>query len=277
MAMIKKMNLLIDGKEEKRPLTKIREIYSFRNMIRAQVTRTLFGKYRNSFFGFIWNFVNPVIYLILCYVMFVQLGSPEKTDYWIFLGSGVFTYNMLMNSITGGTTTFTSNAGMIKKMYFPREIIPISNAISSLVVLIIGFVVLLFGGIIVGYHFSLLALSMLPFFIILILMFYVGSCLLLGSLTVYVRDIQYLVSSFNLIFFICTPLRSMLADVNGPLKTIMMFNPLTYFIEPIHEIMYYGTIPTFSSVLTTSMISVVTIMVGYATFLKLKKGFVEKL
>ena len=257
--------------------TKAHEICEYRNFIKALVARNLLGRYKNSYLGFLWNFITPMIYLILCYVMFTEFQANNVDNYFLFLASGIFMFNMLTGAITNGGTLFTSNSNFIKKMYFPKELLAISSAISSTIICVAGYIIVLFVAIISRWAINPVSFLVVPFLIVIAFFFQMGCSFLLGSVTVYVRDLQYFLSSLSIVFFICTPIRVPVSESSGMLSLIYSLNPLTYFVEAAHQAIYYSSVPDITVLIITVLISAFTFFVGYFVFLKLKRGFVERM
>ena len=256
---------------------KAQEIYGHRNFIKAQVKRNLFGRYKNSYLGFAWNFITPMIYIILSYIIFTEIRANSTENYIVFLSSGIFAFTVLTSGITGGGNLFTGNSGMIKKMYFPREILAIINALSSGIVMCIGYVIVYILAIALGQGISLISIPVVIFVLICTLIFSMGCSLLLGSLSVYVRDVQYILGSFSIVFFVCTPIRTIASEATGILADIYWINPLTYFVEPLHQAIYYCQVPDLWILEVMTVLTIVVFLLGYAVFMKLKHGFVERL
>jgi len=256
---------------------KIHELYEFRNMIRAQVVRNLFGRYKNSIFGFAWNFITPLIYIILCYIIFSEINKNPIENFLIFLASGIFVYNFILGGITGGASVFTGNSGMIKKMYFPREILVISQAISALIVASIGYIFVFIAAVCSGISFNPVSIPVTLIMLLLSFLFFIGCSLLLGSVSVYIRDVQYLLASIGIVFFVCTPIRTLMSSADGLILKIYEINPLTYFIEPLHQTIYLAECPDLLYIGIATLITLITLIAGYAVFWRLKRGFVERL
>lgn len=256
---------------------KLHELYEFRNMIRAQVIRNLFGRYKNSILGFAWNFITPLIYIVLCYIIFTEINKNPIENFLVFLASGIFMYNFLLGGITGGASVFTGNSGMIRKMYFPREILVISQAISALIIASIGYVFVFIAAFCSGISFNLISIPVTLIMLLLGFLFFIGCSLLFGSISVYVRDVQYLLASISIAFFVCTPIRSLMSNADGLILKIYEINPLTYFIEPMHQTIYLSDCPDLFYMGIAILITLVTLIVGYSVFWRLKRGFVERL
>ena len=100
---------------------KLKELYEYRNVMRSLVEKSLFGKYKNSALGFLWHFAMPMVYIVLCF--FINTEVRDRSEYyWILVASGIMIFHMLSGSVAGGTTCFTGNSGIIKKMYIPKSV-----------------------------------------------------------------------------------------------------------------------------------------------------------
>ncbi len=256
----------------------LREIYDSRNIIRSLVAKRLYGRYKNSLLGFAWNFITPIILMVMYYIIFTEIRTGSNIENrWVFISTAIFLYSLLAHGITSGTGAFTGNAGMIKKMYFPREILVIADAISSMIVCIIGYGAVLFMLAVTGYPMDWRCMLFLPLLLLLSLIFVVGCMFLLSSVTVYVRDIQYALSMTGIALFIMTPMRYMASDAPGIVSTLIWYNPLTYYIEIVHQILYFREYPSIWYLEMCLLISIVTLVIGYLTFRKLRHGFVKRL
>lgn len=254
----------------------LKSLYDSRTIIKSLIYKNLIGNYSNSVLGFLWHFVTPVILLIVYYVAFSQLRTAAIDNYWVYLSSGLFPFSFMINNIIGGSSCIVNNSRMIKKMYFPREIIVISRVISTFIVMAIGYLIVIIAVLLSGYGLSS-AIWLLPVILIITFIFTLGLVLLLSSITVYVRDFQILLSSISIVFYFLTPMYYMVNSVTGLLKTITILNPLTYFVEAYHSIMYYQNLPDLPSFLIMTIISILSFIIGTVVFCKLKVGFTERL
>ena len=256
----------------------LREIYDSRSILRSLVTKNLYGKYRNSFLGFAWNFITPVVLMIMYYIIFTEIrGDGGIENKWAFISSAIFLFHFLTSCRTGGTSAFTGNAGMIKKMYLPKEILVLSKAISSMIVCLIGYAVVIIVLIITAYPINFLYLLFLPLILLLAFVFGVGCIFMLSSIAVYVRDIQYALGSVGIALFIMTPMRYMASEATGILSVLIWYNPLTYYIESVHDIIYWGTVPGPMNLGMCTILAIAMLIAGYAVFRKLRHGFVKRL
>lgn len=255
----------------------LREIHQSRTILRSLITKNLFGRYRNSFLGFGWHFAMPIVMILVYYVAFTEIRTSSIPDFWIFIASGIFPFSFMMSNLTGGAGIIVSNSGMVKKMYFPREILVFAHVISNFIVMAIGYCVILVAMVVSGHSFDLTALAVLPILLVLMAIFSTGYALFFSSITVYVRDIQYILTSISMVFYFLTPMYFLAKEATGVLSTVIWFNPFTYFIESFHSIVYSATFPDIGLLFMCTIIAFVSLVIGYAVFGRLKKGFAERL
>ena len=252
------------------------EIYEARNILKSLVVKNLIGRYRSSTLGFAWHFIVPAIMMFVYYIVFTQIRSNPIPEFWIYLASGLFPFTFMTSNLSGSAGCIIGNSGMVKKMYFPREIIVLAQVISTFIVMLIGYVMVL-GLVLISGHTMTISLLMLPVLMILTLVFVTGYSLILSAITVYVKDVQHLIGSITLAFFFITPMYFTIDDTAGLLNMIVWINPFTYFIESYHQIVYYGHLPEAWIIVVCTTLSIMFMTIGTLIFKKLKKGFVERL
>lgn len=253
------------------------EIYESRTILKSLVSKELFGHYRNSFLGFGWHFVMPIIMLCVYYLAFNTIREGSMDNFWVYIASALFPFNFMISNLTGGSGTVVNGAGMIKKMYFPREIIVLAKIISSFIVMLMGYGAVLCIIALSGFPLEPVPLLVLPLLLFLMSLFVTGYCLFFSSITVYIRDIQYALSSISIAFFFVTPMYFVADSVSGLFKTVIWVNPFTYFVEAYHQIVYYGSIPDTPILIMCCLLPLITITIGYIVFKKLERGFAERL
>ena len=258
-------------------LSSIRDVYENRNILYSMIVRDFKGRYKNSFFGFLWHFITPVILIILFYIVFTNVKINPIDDYWVYLCVGMFPFTFFQGNIQSGSSCITSNGGMIKKMYFPREIIVFSQVISLFITLLITYVGIIIILAILGFPLSLTALAFLPILMLISIVFSLGYVFFLSSISVYVRDVQHVMTVVGRMIFWTTPIFYLASEVTGILEKIIWCNPLTYFIEAYHDILYFGVIPDTMNMITCCLLAIVAFVCGLVVFNRLKGKFAEKL
>ncbi len=255
----------------------LKEVYENKNILYSMVVRNLKGKYKNSYLGFAWHFVTPVIMITIFYVVFTGIMQREIDNYWVYLCVGMFPFSFFQHNMGQGSGCLVLNAATIKKMYFPREIIVLSQVISTFVTMIIAYSVVISLMFLSGYPFYIPALLFLPILLVLSAVFVVGYVLILSAVTVYVRDVQYFVEAISRIIFWVTPVFYLVEGVTGLLKYIILFNPFAYYIMTYHDILYYHHVPNMLQFGICCLLSVSLFITGLFVFNRLKGKFAERL
>jgi len=146
-----------------------------------------------------------------------------------------------------------------------------------LIICLVGYCIVLIYILFVSYNTDILCILLLPLFIALSFIFALGCVFLLSSITVYIRDVQYVISSLSIAFFVLTPMRYMASDAQGLMSTVIWYNPLTYYIEATHDLLYWCTVPDLTTFIICTSLSFTMFIIGYLTFRFLKRGFVKRL
>ncbi len=257
--------------------TELREIWDSRNILRSLVSKNLFGRYRNSALGFAWHFIMPLMMLAVYYIVFTSIRTSDISYFWVFLASGIFPFNFMTSNLAGGAGTITGGAGMVKKMYFPREILVLAHVLSSFIIMLLGYVAVLVIVALAGFPLNLKTLLVLPAILVLSAVFVTGYVLFFSALTVYVRDVQYALSSITMVLFFMTPMYFPATSVSGVLSKLIWFNPFTYFIEAFHNLVYSGAIPELKILLMCVVVPIISVTIGWIVFRRLRGGFAERL
>ena len=128
-----------------------KEIYEYRQLLKSNISKEVRGKYKGSFLGVLWSFVNPLLMTLVYAIVFPFLLKSSQPHYTTFIVIAIIPWTWFTYTIMSGTNTFLVNAGIIKKVYFPREILPISIVTSGLINYLISCIIigifLLFSGI----------------------------------------------------------------------------------------------------------------------------------
>lgn len=252
----------------------IRNLYQYRELLKTNVKKEIRGKYKGSFLGVLWSFVNPLLTVAVYAIVFPYIMRDTPDNFLIFLVIGIIPWNFFTVVMNQGMVTVRMNAGIIKKVYFPREILPISVALSGLVNFLISCIIILlfciFGGVGISWHLVLLPLiSILQFF------FTLGLVFALSAINIYIKDTEYIVQFFINLMFYATPILYSAATL-GEMKYILYMNPMTHIVESYRDIFLYHQMPQLTSILSLVVISFLSFIIGLAIFRKLEKGFAEE-
>lgn len=255
----------------------IKEIYQYREMIFSLVRRDLRGKYKGAFLGFLWTFLNPLLQLIVYTIVFSVFFKNNIDKFYIFLFVGLVPWLFFSTCVSGGATSVVSQENLIKKIYFPRQILPISFVTSSFVNMLLTFIVIFAVLIVSGFGINVFALWALPIIMIVEYLLALGIALIVSALTVYFRDLEYILGIITMAWMYLTPILYEVDAIPEEYQYLIYLNPMTGIILCYKEILYYKRLPEFSMIVSAFVIGVIFLVLGFVAFDKMQKRFVEEL
>lgn len=253
-----------------------KELYNYRELLRTNVKKEIRGKYKGSFLGVLWSFVNPLLMTLVYAIVFPFLLRSTTPHYVTYLVIGILPWTWFTTIIAQGTTTFLSNAGIIKKVYFPREILPISVVTSGLINYLISLLIIAIFLICSGIGFSGYILY-LPLIIIVQYVFSLACVFLTSSINVYVRDAEYIINFLIQMLFYATPILFTLDMFPARFQKFLVFNPMVTIINSYRDALFYQNMPNLKSLGIVFLACFAFLCVSYKIFKKLEKGFAEEL
>lgn len=231
-----------------RPVSHLSELLSYRQLLVNLTLRDLRLKYKGSALGVLWSLLNPLIMMAIYTLVFsLLLRAVVLPHYWALVLGGLLGWIFFTSALTYSTGAFINNGGLITKVHFPIEVLPLAGTlahfINYLIMLALLLVVLGLGRVGLGP-----SLVLLPVVVLALLAFTVGLGLFLATVTVYFRDVEHLVGLGLTAWFYVTPVlypldpRVLPAGADRFLPYLNL-NPLSWFFETFHSILYYGTWP----------------------------------
>lgn len=253
----------------------IKELFLHRELLKNLTTKDLKLRYKSSVLGFIWSFLNPILQLTVYSIVFTYVFRNESIEnFAVFLAAGLLPWIFFNSSVMTAVSSITGNSNLINKVYFPREIIPISSILFNFINFIISLSVLFIFLIIFKY--ISIYLLWLPFLLLLLILFTTGLSLILSSLNVKYRDIQHLIEVIFLPWQFLTPIVYPRASVPAILNNILLINPMTSIIECIRNVTYGCKNPSFRELILFTIISILIFFIGYRVFKSREKAFAEE-
>lgn len=255
----------------------IKELFSYREMIIGLVRTDLRGRYKGSVLGFLWTFINPLLQLLVYTLVFSVIMRSGIEDYYLYLFVGLVPWIFFSTSITYGSSSIVSHKDMVKKIYFPREVLPISIVTSGFVNMLLTFIVIFAVLIVTRYGFDFLALLYLPIIMLVEYILSLGFAMITAGLTVYFRDLEYILGIITMIWMYVTPVFYDISMVPEDVRRVIAANPMTPVIMAYRDILYYKQIPEIGTLIQALALGFLSLIVGYIIFRKLQKGFAEEL
>ncbi len=249
-------------------------IYRYKELIRALAEKEVKIKYKSAVLGQLWSLLNPLLLMLVFSVVFTVIIRVEINNFPVFLLCALLPWFFLSFSLSAATTSIVDNASLIKKAYFPHEVIPLSiviaNLFNFLISLILLFIFLLFYSIYPG-----LSWFYLPLVILLQSIFVLGLCLLSSAFHTMFRDVKYILELILLVWFYATPIFYPLSFVPDNIRPFFLLNPLTVFINLYREILLYRKMPEAGLLFLAFVLSMAFYAIGMAVFTGKKKNFAD--
>lgn len=220
---------------------RIRDIWRYHELLLGLVGKELKVKYKNSVLGFVWSMLNPALYLSVFYVVFQLLLKNGIPFFAIYLICGLLVWNLFSSALPAATGAVVGNAAIVKKVAFPREILPLACVGASLVHFCLQLVVLLGALAVFQYSPSYAFLPMLLPALLALLLFTSGLSILLSAINVYMRDTQHLLELLLLAWFWGTPIVYAYGLVVAHLQHsawVYRLNPITPIVLTFQRAIY---------------------------------------
>lgn len=253
-----------------------KNLYKYRELLKTNIKKEIRGKYKNSFLGVLWSFLNPLLQIAVYALVFPFILKNTQDNYVIFLCCGQIPWAFFSTTISRSAFTMVENGNIIKKVYFPREILPISvvtsETVNFLISTIIIIVFVIFGGIGLSKYIMLYPIVLLAQYLLLI-----AISLIVSSISIYIRDLQHLIGVALQLLFYAAPIVYTPESIPEQFKWILKCNPMTYIISGYRNIFYNQTMIELKPLLILIVCSLVACAIGYVIFNKLQKGFAEQL
>lgn len=253
-----------------------KELYKYREFLKTSIQKEFRGKYKKSFLGVFWSFLNPLFQLLIYALVFPFILGNTIENYTVFLIIALMPWTFFNSTIVQSAACIVNNAGIVKKVYFPREILPIStstsNLINFLITQIIVFAALFISGIGIGK-----SIILFPFIVIMQYILQLGLAFIFSAITVYIRDVEYIINIFLMLMFYLCPIVYQPSMIPDNLLVFFKLNPMFHIISFYRTVLYDKQIPAFGDLCQLFLVCLVILFLGYFIFEKLKKRFAEEL
>ncbi len=261
----------------------VREIADYTDLLRNLVVRDLKVRYRGSIFGFAWSLLNPLLMMAVFTLVFQVLAQYDDIQlYPLFLMAALVPWLFTQQALTTAMRSITSNAQLIKKVYFPRELLPMSAVLASFVNFLLAFFIFWVIGLIFGVG-NTRAMLMVPLIMLLQLTLVMGLSLILAMANVFFRDTEHLVEVGMLAWFFLTPVFYSISVVPNVTflgldvhRWVFMLNPMATLTTDYRYAIMFGSFPIRHTI-ATIVVAVVALGFGWWVFRRYAHRFAEEL
>lgn len=258
-------------------IKEIKEIYAYREMIATLVRKDLRGRYKGSVLGFLWTFINPLFQLLIYTMVFSVIMKSGEDQYYLFLFVCLIPWMFFASSLQDGSIAIIREQNMVKKIFFPRAVLPIATVTSGFVNMLLTFIVVIAVTLLSGRGIDPAALACLPLVMIVEYILCLGVAFIASALTVYLRDLQYIFGIFVMGLQYASPVMYRVDTGLVPDKLMWIFNlnPLTAILNSYRDCLYDKRIPDFGALSYSLVFGIVLTVFGFILFEHLQKDFAE--
>ncbi len=247
------------------------ERYKF--LLQQLVSRDFKTKYKRSVLGVLWSFLNPLLTMIVQYIVFSTIFKSDIPNFAVYLLIGIVFFNFFSEATNMGLMSIVGNSSLITKVYIPKYIFPVSRVLSSAINLLLSVIPLFLVVLITGVRITP-AFLLLPFSLVCTVIFCIGMSFILSASMVYFRDMQFLWGVINMLWMYATPIFYPESILPQNLMILFKMNPMYHFIRFSRAIILNGASPELKAYLLCLIAAFVPLLIGIAVFKKSQNGFV---
>jgi lipopolysaccharide transport system permease protein len=261
-------------------LAELKNLYRHRQLIAALTARDLKARYRGSILGFFWSLANPLLLLGVYTLVFTKFFPQQVvTPYPLFLFSGILAWTFFSAAVLEATSSISANAGLIKKVMFPAEALPLVVVLSHLVHFAAAMPILLAALLVfalLGQFTLTWTILLAPVLMLLQAVFVSGIALVVSSASVLFRDLRDIVANFLQLGFFVTPILYLVENIESrPLRALLRMNPMTPFVVAYQDIFFFGRLPNLSDTLLIFFYATASLFLGFFVFDRLRDSLAE--
>lgn len=268
-------------------VAEVRELYAHRQLLQDFAWRELRARYKGSLFGFAWNFLNPLLQLLVYYLLFGVLlkvrvvnavGETPAYGYAIFLFVGLLPWTFFASAVQGGANSVLANGSLVKKVRIPLAILPAASNLSSLVNFALSLLVLAVVLVVAGVPVQP-TLAVVPVLVAVQLLFSLGLAYFLAALAVFFRDVLHILGVLLTLWYFLTPVIFPLESfADRPREYLLLhLNPMTPLIGGYQRAILDGIQPEWAWVLYSLAFAVLALLIGFSFYRRTSPAFEEEL
>lgn len=230
-------------------------------------------KYRGSYLGVFWSLLSPLLHMIVLSIIFSTLFNRQIENYPVYYLCGSLLFQFFSNSTSQSMNSIIASAGIIKKIYMPKYLATLSTIMANFVYFLISLIVLVFIMIVTRASITWYIL-LTPVYLGSFLLFVSGISLVLASITVFFRDIVHIYSVFVTMLSFTSAIFYPPEIIPDKYKFVLMLNPIFHFIDGFRDLVYVGTMPSFSNIAFCLTIAIISLVTGVFIFVKQQDRFI---
>jgi len=247
-------------------LTHLSELRASRSVLSQLVRQQLILRYRRTMLGYLWTLINPLLMMSITAVVFANLFKLDLKTYAVFLFAGMIPWNCFSSIISQSGSSYIYNEGLIKKIYLPKIIFPLSTSLGILIDSSLSFLALFLIILAIGGQISW-ALLFIPVAFALLFLFALGIALISSIATVFFRDLQHVIPIALQAWFFLSPVMYKNESLAGKVAWLVSYNPIVPFIDLFRAPLYLSSLPSLSVIASASAFTLTSLFIGILFFL----------
>jgi ABC-type polysaccharide/polyol phosphate export permease len=255
-------------------LASLRAIWRYRDLVRNLVARDFRIKYKGSSLGFAWSLVHPIVLAAVYTFAFRYIIDIRIAHFPVFLLSGLLPWTCFASSLAQATGSVADNSALVRKVAFPRIILPVGTVVSQFAQFAVMYLVIVPVAAALGPGATPALLALVPL-LLLQLGFTLGLSLLLATAYVYFRDTRHLVDVVLQIWFWLTPVVYAVTLVPESLRRLVWLNPMASFVTAYQRIVVDGAWPGPALVAVLLVVTAAALLAGVGVFARHQRRFAE--
>lgn len=254
----------------------LKELYAYREMIFSLVRKDLKTRYKGSVLGFLWTFVNPLLQLVVYSVVFSVIMRVQMDKYYMYMFVGLLPWIFFCNCVQGGATSVMAGQDLLKKIYFPRLVLPIASVSGAFMNMLFSMVVM-FAALFVSGKGVSVHIVYLPLLLLLLYFLGLGLAFVFSACNVYLRDLEHILGIITMSMFYVTPVLYPVSMVPERFLKLLYLNPMTPMVLAFQDVLYYQRAPHLDTLIIVVAYALIALVAGYFIFQRLQRNFVEEL
>lgn len=258
----------------KKIAARLQGIYHFRHLIKQLVKKDIKLKYRRSFLGYVWSVLNPLMIMLVMYIVFSHMFRFDVENFPAYLIIGQTLFTFMSEATTQSIFSILGNGPLLKKVYVPKYVFTLSKVTGCLVNLLFSMGAMIIVFIVTRVQFSFYML-LIPVVLIELYIFTLGISMFLAQAAVFFRDIQYIYSVFTTAWMYLTPLFYPIEQLPEWLqKAIAALNPMYHYITQFRTLVLQRALPSTGTLIYGFFLAFLFLLLGIYSFLRNQDKFI---
>ncbi|QSQ25075.1 ABC transporter permease [Pyxidicoccus parkwayensis] len=256
----------------------VRELYLYRGLLLSLVQRELKARYRGSFLGFLWTFLNPTLHMLVYALLFTVVMRQNTPNYAYFMFVGLLPWLWFSTSLSGGASAISDRRDLMTKVRFPAQVLPTTVVVTNLCNYLLSLPLMLALGFFYG-QWPTWHIILFPVLVVIQLIFTMALAYILAAINVTFRDLQHIVSNLLTMWFFCTPVLFRLTSIQDErLRTLVAtLNPMVSLITSYQAIFYEHRLPDAAPLFGVGVFSVLLMWCASMIFEARREEFAESI